>query len=305
MAGDDENPPHETPQGAVRRCKAKPRDYKDGENFNQYLNHFERVANANGWSDEIKLVQLETVLKGKAQREFEVFIEETPEISWDEMVESLKMELVPSVQKSIDEFSQLKMGDMSPREFYAALVRSSKLAHGNIQEEARHIIVRSQLLQAIPKKLRTDAGKQNYLSDLGKEELLEILTRIYDAELGDEAAADTYEPLIGQVRPQFRGDNNSRLAMLEKENEKLKSDVSEIKSMMENLCKTMKSGDSQGATGRPPVRERNQNNWSNVTCYKCQQTGHIARSCRNQRVCPNCKESGHGFMSCPLHQKNL
>ena len=83
MVGEDHNvdPPCDTPQGAVRRCKAKPLDYKEGENFDQYLNHFEREANANGWSDEIKLVQLETVLKGEAQREFDVFIEETSEIS--------------------------------------------------------------------------------------------------------------------------------------------------------------------------------------------------------------------------------
>ena len=43
------------------RCKAKPRDYIDGEEFSPYINHFERVARANGWNDVTKLVQLETV----------------------------------------------------------------------------------------------------------------------------------------------------------------------------------------------------------------------------------------------------
>lgn len=319
MAGDDENAGDgnlggATPNtNAVNRCKAKPREYKEGDNFNQYLNHFERIANANGWSDDIKLVQLETVLKGKAQREFEVFIEETPEITWDEMVDNLKAELVPSAQKSLDEFSRIRMGEMSPREFYAALVRLSKLAHGKIQEKARHVIVRAQLLQAIPKKLRTDAGKQEYLADLEKDDLLEILTRIYDAELREEARDDVYEPVISQVRP-FKGDNVSRLNELEKENEKLKSDVSDIKNMVAELCNSMKSENSLGAIGRPSTRGRNQNrdrnrgnfnNLSNVKCFNCQQYGHFAQSCTKQKVCPNCEEKGHGFSACPLNPKNL
>ena len=65
------------------RVKAKPREYKDGDDFSQYLNHFDRVAAANKWSDATKLVQLETLLKGKAQREFEAFIEEDPDIKWE------------------------------------------------------------------------------------------------------------------------------------------------------------------------------------------------------------------------------
>ena len=73
---------------AAVRCKAKPRDYKDGEEFSPYINHFERVATANGygWNDATKLVQLETLLKGKAQLDFEAFIEETPDITWAQML---------------------------------------------------------------------------------------------------------------------------------------------------------------------------------------------------------------------------
>ena len=50
------------PDPAVK-CKARPRDYKDGEDFSLYLNHFNRVAAANQWGDEIKLVQHRESLK--------------------------------------------------------------------------------------------------------------------------------------------------------------------------------------------------------------------------------------------------
>ena len=81
------------PPEAGVKCKARPRDYKDGEDFGLYLNHFNRVATANQWSDAVKLVQLETTLRGKAQREFEVFMEESPNSTWKDITEKLKVEL--------------------------------------------------------------------------------------------------------------------------------------------------------------------------------------------------------------------
>ena len=293
------------------KCKAKPREYKDGESFSQYLNHFERVATANKWSDANKLVQLETILKGKAQREFEVFIEEDPDITWENMVKKLKDELVPSVQKSLDDFAQLKMGDMSPKEFYAALTRVSKLAHGEITAEARHVIVRAQLLQVIPKKLRQDAGKQSYLSGMDKNALLTILTRVYDAELREETEDDTYEPVIGEIRNVNRRDTGDRMRELEEENNRLRSDMTDIKTMVTDLCKSIKqSGLGQGAMGfgdrsNQFTRGRGRFDLSTVECFKCHQKGHLARSCGNKRVCSKCKKEDHLYAECPENPKNM
>ena len=166
----------------VVRCKARPREYKDGEDFGLYLNHFNRVAAANQWNDEVKLVQLETTLRGKAQREFEVFIEESPNITWPEITEKLKKELVPSTQKSLDVFGQMRLDGRSPKEFYAVLVRQSKVAHGDMHDDARHIVVRAQMLMVLPKKLRVDASKQKDLTGLENDAFLEVLTRVYDAD---------------------------------------------------------------------------------------------------------------------------
>ena len=292
------------------KCKAKPREYKDRESFSQYLNHFERVATANKWSDANKLVQLETILKGKAQREFEVFIEEDPDITWANMVKKLKDELVPSVQKSLDDFAQLKMGDMSPKEFYAALTRVSKLAHGEITADARHVIVRAQLLQVIPKKLRQDAGKQSYLSGMDKDALLTILTRVYDAELREETEDDTYEPVIGEIRNVNKRDTGDRMRELEEENNRLRSDMTDIKTMVTDLCKSIKqSGLGQGAMGfgdRSNQFTRGRRfDLSTVECFKCHQKGHLARSCENKRVCSKCKKEDHLYAECPENPKNM
>ena len=310
MAGDDEGGPN-TPNTAPRPCKARPREYKDGENFSQYINHFERVATANKWSAENKLVQLETILKGKAQREFEAFIEEEPGITWEEMVTKLKTELVPSVQKSLEDFAQLKMGDRSPREFYAALTQLSKLAHGDIDAGARHVIVRAQLLQSIPKRLRQDAGKQSSLAGMEKEALMTILTRVYDAELREEITDESYGPVIGAVQNVGRQDVNEKMKEIEQENHRLRMDMTEMKIMVTDLCKSInQAGLVQGATGQGnrgshSTQGRGQFNMSTVTCYKCQQKGHFARTCGNERVCSKCKKPDHLYADCPEKSKNV
>ena len=300
MAGDDDAPPPPTPAevaanaaakavASSSRLKARPREYVDGENFNTYLNHFNRMANANNWSDEEKLIQLETLLKGKAQKHFEMFIEEDPDIIWDEMVENLKDELRPSQQQSVDTFSQMRLDDRSPKEFYAALVRQSRIAHGEMGDAARHVIVRAQMLQVLPKQLRTDASKQEDLSSLEKEDLLCLLTRIYEAEYKDNAEGARYEPVVCKVQPDVRPKTtDSRLKDLE-------SDMSELKSLIKQIGNDLQPSVRQSRRNFRPEQQR----FESVTCYRCQETGHFASSCRNPPACRFCKHKGHKSFDCP------
>ena len=307
MAGDDDQ---QTPaqvaataaanaaaRAVSNRCRARPREYVDGENFETYLNHFNRMATANNWTDDVKLVQLETLLKGKAQKQFEMFIEEDPDISWDEMTKNLKKELRPSNQQSVDIFSQMRLDDRSPKEFYAALVRQSRIAHGDMDDKARHVIVRAQMLQVLPKNLRTDASKQEDLSGLEKEDLLDLLTRVYEAEYKDDAEA-RYEPMVSKVQPVIKQQTmDSRVQELE-------NDMSELKSLIRQIGNDLRPPIRQGGGYRNPSQPQRNNQ---IICYRCQKTGHFARSCRNPRVCRYCRREGHIPADCPENQqqKNL
>ena len=306
MAGDDPPPPPPpTPAqvaanaaanaaakavAASSRIKARPREYVDGENFSTYLNHFNRMANANNWSDEVKLVQLETLLKGKAQKHFEMFIEEDPDIVWHEMIENLQNELRPSPQQSVDTFSQMRLDSRSPKEFYAALVRQSRIAHGDMDETARHVIVRAQMLQVLPKQLRTDASKQDDLSSLDKEDLLSLLTRIYEADYKDNAEEVRYEPMVCKVQPDVQKTTDSRLNALE-------SDMSEIKSLLKQIGNDHQKSLRQERRNPRPSYQR----MESVTCYRCQEKGHFASSCLNSPACRFCRNTGHRSIDCPHH----
>jgi hypothetical protein len=284
--------------------KAKPREYKDGDDFSAYLNHFNRIATAMEWTDAVKLVQLETVLRGKAQREFEVFIEENDAITWTQMVGKLKEELVPSMQKSLDDFQQMRLGDRSLKEFYAALIRQSKIAHGEMGENARHAIVRAQLLQSIPKQLRVDASKQQELSGLGKDALLTLLTRVYDADPRDVQGEQTYEPMVGQVGVERQKSIGERLSELETKQCASGKEMSELKGMFTELCAELKKNRPKNYQDTKVGRNKSQVNLEQVKCYRCQEMGHFASSCTNQETCGYCKKQGHRYSTCPTKPKN-
>ena len=271
---------------------AVPRVYKSGENFDLYIKHFNRVATANEWEDDaLKIAHLESKLTGKALRQFEVFIEEEPDITFADLTAKLIKELLPPTQKSIDVFSQMRLDDRSPKEFYAALIKQSKLAHGDIAAEVRNTIVKSQFLQALPATLKKEAAKQNSLADMEKDDLLELLTRIFEAEMKHDD--EEYEPTIASVQTV-----EQRLAKLEQRDAERTADMTDMMKMIKEMHGRLGNENPSNGMNRSSTPNMRRT-YGNVTCFRCLKEGHMVRECPNAVVCSGCKKEGHIRARCP------
>ena len=281
-----------------KQGKAIPRTYGEGENFELYVNHFNRIAASNGWDEQTKLAYLETKLTGRAQREFEVFIEEEPRITFADITEKLIEELVPSPQKALELFTGMRLERKSPKEFYGSLVRQSKLAHGDMGDHARHIIVRTQMLQVLPNKLRKAAAMQGYLADMDKEGFLQLLTRVYDAEMRDEVGEVGYEPAVCQVQGATM---DCRLKQLEEKDKARDKDMAEMMGMMREMYKGSQQSSSGGQRRYTGGRQFGSDGRTATRgeCFKCFKEGHFARECPNPVVCAKCRQEGHVRAECP------
>jgi rubrerythrin len=143
-----------------------------------------------------------------------------------------------------------------------------------------------------------------FLSDLNKENLLTLLTRIYDAEMKEEYEVKSYEPAICRVQGEVYKSTESRIRDLETENTKLKDGIAEVKDMMKDMMKELKQGKSNNGGSRG-YGQRSSQPMQQVKCYNCQELGHYARDCQKPRVCSFCKEEGHSFAGCAARSKNM
>ena len=220
--------------------------------------HFEMVSAWNGWTVEEKAVQLTINLTGITRQAWvDSFCDSSTPISYDSLVVALTQRFKPDGQQEAykAEFHhRTRKRDRSFMEYGYALKRLAIRASPKITHEARNDLIVDQFLQSL-----ADAEMRRHIS----------LTHPSGVDQAVGLATE-YETVSQSIRtPQTHKPKQVAAVKGAKE-----SDTGLVLQKLDQLL-----GCVQHKTEQPWTERLRYRNWSSVVCYRCGQTGHIAKVC--------------------------
>ena len=267
-------------QGPLQfKRKEKEPDKFDGRNveWRDYIVHFEKVAMWNNWHDSEKAQQLAMCLQGQAQKLLGQL--RPSELNDFEQLKRVLTQRYDPQERSVAyrcEFrSRKRQKNESPSDFAYALRRLVSLAFPEMPYDCREINVLEQ-----------------YLSTLGTSELKEHVI-FKNPKSVDEAIAYTveYEAVKGCQFFPSKPANQQEEGYVQaiKHNTSMAEQTSYNQSDLNKLIQTLNESVEKWNQTLQKMSRANTNrsrkrqlDYSNYTCFNCEETGHIARNCPNK-----------------------
>ena len=267
-------------QGPLQfKRKEKEPDKFDGRNveWRDYIVHFEKVAMWNNWHDSEKAQQLAMCLRGQAQKLLGQL--RPSELNDFEQLKRVLTQRYDPQERSVAyrcEFrSRKRQKNESPSDFAYALRRLVSLAFPEMPYDCREINVLEQ-----------------YLSTLGTSELKEHVI-FKNPKSVDEAIAYTveYEAVKGCQFFPSKPANQQEEGYVQaiKHNTSMAEQTSYNQSDLNKLIQTLNESVEKWNQTLQKLSRANTNrsrkrqlDYSNYTCFNCEETGHIARNCPNK-----------------------
>ena len=267
-------------QGPLQfKRKEKEPDKFDGRNveWRDYIVHFEKVAMWNNWHDSEKAQQLAMCLRGQAQKLLGQL--RPSELNDFEQLKRVLTQRYDPQERSEAyrcEFrSRKRQKNESPSDFAYALRRLVSLAFPEMPYDCREINVLEQ-----------------YLSTLGTSELKEHVI-FKNPKSVDEAIAYTveYEAVKGCQFFPSKPANQQEEGYVQaiKHNTSMAEQTSYNQSDLNKLIQTLNESVEKWNQTLQKLSRANTNrsrkrqlDYSNYTCFNCEETGHIARNCPNK-----------------------
>ena len=241
----------------------------DGErDFDEWISHFEDVADLNGWNDGEKLRWLKVRLVGKARVAFNRLTHVTQQ-SFATAKEALHNRFEPDSKRELYKV-ELERRKKSEKESWAdygdALSQLARKAFPNLQDEAREQLALNRYMDQLKNPQISFSVKQRRPRSI------------------QEAVSATIELQSYLVKP------DAQEAVCEVKEESavatIKSTQTDIMDMMQRLITRVEQLETNSQRYKPPKPARpvqqpsgQRSNTQPVRCYRCQQFGHFARGC--------------------------
>ena len=272
-----------------RRPVITPDPFSGEGRWDDWISHFDSVADVNGWDEAAKLLWLRVRLTGRAQTAFKQ-LSETTRASYTECIKGLQERFEPACKKDLY-LAEFQARRKRKEEDWASFAEDLRVladkAFPELQKEAKEHLTLTHFLGQIdnpqiafgvkqqhPKKLETAVTSvielESYLQPkpratsarVGQIGVEETQTQFQNVVTGVQAKQDAMMEMLTQIV--------ERLEKLEKENAaKAQPQSSSARSQ------SIKREDERGGQQRQRTP---------VICRRCNQEGHFARGCAQPRT---------------------
>ena len=255
------------------------------EDINEWIESFERISNASGWTKEIRSIKLPTYLKETALMVWQS-LSSTDKNDYDKIKSSILKELtVPELEEETFHSKQQKESE-TVIEYYFTLAKLATKAYPDLKHEDREKIILKKFINSVLPKIK----KILLVADPKTSEAVKQMARRAEACLKEE-------------------ENSKQI------NAVITPDIKEKLDRRSRWSSESSQGSQRGSGDRrrspTPFRRNMQNSRSrgsgSMECFKCKQKGHMAKDCSNNRssfdekkktICFKCNKPGHIASKC-------
>ena len=296
------------------RCVMRPPVYQPGTDLAQYLLVYERVASANGWSDQQKKNYLIVCFPGGSPLQ-QACIASPSTQSYEALSLELRQMLSAHMdQVKLAEFQQrTKKETESVGEFERSLRELYLAALGSDATPDSDILYMNRFMEGLPSRWRTVLAREMYKKvpdSLAHAQRLEAAEKLHGTSI------DTVYPAAWAASVQSLGSastDNSRIVQLE-------AKMDTLTTLMQQLLQVQLSQAQGGRSdrvrspgecspahqGRPPRRHfsprvpRRSLSRGRLYCSYCRKQGHSIEWCRRLQgtLCESCGKRGHTTQYC-------
>ena len=286
-----------------------PKSYDGKSNPRIWLNHYETVAEANLWSDDLKLRRVVGSLDGAAQnwymnlrmvRQFE---------NWAKFKEALINRFTNTMDDIMltENIIRTRQKNNDFDSYWEQKIGLIRLTNPNMNEKElmHHMFnglnkeLRTQVLdKLIVRKCDTAAELQllvKELVDIQNYQQEETYNPQKKGKYHSNAIVEVQKPWTPENKWTPNKNNDQKYQRLEKEIKNQSSEI--IKEIKDLLTKGKRTYNNKSKIERS--EERKSPDRKNVECFSCKRKGHFSNECPNKEIeCYACHQKGHFANNC-------